>query len=146
MLLTYKKALHLIKEHVPEPNPDITLNQMLNKLYIHYRPDYQGDLNQATLDLTAFNYTPKLDSYKPSQNGVFGAIYQVVQEDLRINHAISTDTSNPCLVASYIDTIRFNNVKKQLARTIPDKLDAPDSYNNQTYLVYQINKILNKGD
>lgn len=142
MLLTYKEALHLIKDHRPKPNPDITLNQMLNKLYIHYRPDYQGDLNQATLDLTAFNYTP-LDSYKPSQNGVFSAIYQVVQEDLRINHAISTDTSNPCLVASYIDTIRFNNVKKQLTRTIPAKLNAPDSSDNQTYLLYQINKIIN---
>lgn len=143
MLLTYKKALRLIKEHMPEPNPNITLNQMLNKLYIRYRPDYQGDPYQATLDLTAFNYIPKLDSHKPSQNGVFGAIYQVVQEDLRIDHAISTDTSNPCLVASYINTIRFNNVKKQLARTIPVKLDAPDSNDNQAYLVYQINKIIN---
>lgn len=145
MLLTYSKILNLIEKHLPSPDPDLTINQMLNKLYINYQPDYQGRPVQAGYDLDHFEYSPGLDSYKPLQNGVFGAIYQIVQSDIKVSGQITTDTSNPCLVASYVDTLRFNNVKKILTKTIPNGgLNAPDTQDNQAFLEYEIKQELNR--
>lgn len=145
MLLTYAKILNLIEKHLPEPDPSLTINQILNKLYIYYQPDYQGSPLQASFDLDHFEYNPDLDSYKQLQDGVFGAIYQIVQNDIKVSGQITTDTSNPCLVASYVDTLRFNNAKKTLTKTIPNgALNAPDNRDNQDFLEYEIKQELNR--
>lgn len=145
MLLSYPNILKLIRDHIPDPDSNLTINQMLNKLYIYYRPDYQGDPVQATYDLEHFEYSPDLDSYKPIQNGTFGAIHQIVQSDMKVSGQITTDTSNPCLVASYVDTLRFNNVKKALTKAIPNGgLHAIDNCDNQAFLVYEIENELNR--
>lgn len=145
MLLSYPNILKLIKDHIPEPDSNLTINQMLNKLYIYYQPDYQGKPVQATYDLEHFEYSPDLDSYKPIQNGTFGAIYQITQSDMKVSGQIATDTSNPCLVASYVDTLHFNNVKKTLTKAIPNGgLRATDNCDNQAFLIYEIENELNR--
>lgn len=148
MLLTYPRMLKITLKYLPTASNEVILNKELDKLFLRYTPDYQGSTIKAIRDLNNFEYDPVLDTfYCPDENrrdGIFGAIYQIIQRDLTISNAVNTDTSNPLIVAYDIDQMRFSNFKRRLTRNIPNTIKAPATYNNICAVRYNAKQELNK--
>lgn len=148
MLLTYPRLLKITLKYLPTASNEVILNKELDKLFLRYTPDYQGSTIKAIRDLNNFEYDSALDAFCcPDENrrdGIFGAIYQIVQRDLTISGSVNTDTSNPLIVAYDIDQMRFSAFKRRLTRNIPSGVKAPATYNNISVVRFNASKELNK--
>lgn len=148
MLLTYPRLLKITLKYLPTVSNEVILNKEFDKLFLRYTPDYQGSTIKAIRDLNNFEYDSVLDAFCcPDENrrdGIFGAIYQIVQRDLTISGSVNTDTSNPLIVAYDIDQMRFSTFKRRLTRNIPNGIKAPATYNNIAAVRFNARKELNK--
>lgn len=148
MLLAYPRMLKITLKYLPTVSNEVILNKELDKLFLRYMPDYQGSTIKAIRDLNNFEYDSALDAFCcPNENrrdGIFGAIYQIVQHDLTISGMATTDTSNPLIVAYMLDQMRFSNFKRRLTRNIPCGVKAPATYNNISVVRFNAKKELNK--
>lgn len=140
--------LKITLKYLPTVSNEVILNKELDKLFLRYTPDYQGSTVKAIRDLTNFEYDSALDAFCcPDENrhdGIFGAIYQIIQRDLTISGSVNTDTSNPLIVAYMLDQMRFSAFKRRLTRNIPSGVKAPATYNNISAVRFNASRELNK--
>lgn len=140
--------LKITLKYLPTVSNEVILNKELDKLFLRYTPDYQGSTVKAIRDLNDFEYDSALDAFccpdKNRRDGIFGAIYQIVQRDLTISGTVNTDTSNPLIVAYMLDQMRFSAFKRHLTRNIPNNVKAPATYNNISAVRFNASRELNK--